>query len=57
MIMKKGTLSEYKLLYIDLIWNNFEVYEKPVPRTNKIPHCAVEFETGEENRIEYESLQ
>ena len=55
MIMKKGALSEYKLLYI--IWNNFEVYEEPVPRTKKIPHYAVEFETGEENRIEHESLQ
>ena len=30
--------------------------KKPVPRTKKIPHYAVEFEAGEENSIVYESL-
>ena len=36
--------------------NNIGVYEEPVPRTKKIPHCPVEFETCEENRIVSESL-
>ena len=45
---------QYKLLCT--ISNNIEVYEEPEPRTNKIPHCAVKFEAGEENIIEYESL-
>ena len=46
---------QYKLLYI--ILNNIEIYEEPVLRTNKIPYCGVEFETGEENRIVHESLE
>ena len=45
---------QYKLLYT--ISNNIEVYEGPVPRTMKFPHHAAKFETGGENRIEYESL-
>ena len=40
---------QYKLLYT--ISNNIEVFEKPVPRTKEIPHRAVKFEAGEENRI------
>ena len=33
-----------------------EVFEKPVPRTKKIPHCVFKFEAGEENRIVNENL-
>ena len=36
--------------------NNIEVYEDPVSRTKTIPHCAVKFEAGKENRILYEGL-
>ena len=43
------TKFQHKLLYT--ISNNIEVYEESVPRTKKIPHCAVKFEAGEENRI------
>ena len=43
---------QYKFLYaIDI-----EVYEEPVPRTMKIPNCAVKFEAGEEKRIVYENF-
>ena len=45
---------QYKLLYT--ISNNLVDYEEPVPRTKKIPHCVVEFEASEENRIVHESL-
>ena len=45
---------QYKLLYT--ISNNIEVYEEPVSRTKKIPHRAVEFMAGEENRTVYDSL-
>ena len=38
---------QYKLLH--RVSNNIEVYEEPVPRTKKIPHCAVRFDVGEEN--------
>ena len=48
------TLSQYKILYT--ISNNIEVYGESVPRTKKLPHCAVKFKVGEENRIENESL-
>ena len=34
-----------------LFLNNIEVFEKPVYWTKKIPHCVVDFEVGEENRI------
>ena len=51
---KPKNSCQYKLLCT--ISNNIEVYEEPVPWTNKIPHCAVEFEAGEENRIVHESL-
>ena len=47
---------KFALQLLFLISNNIKVYEKPVPRTKKIPHYAVEFEAGEENRIVYESL-
>ena len=33
------------------ISNNIEVYEAALPQTKIIPHCAVKFETGEENRF------
>ena len=39
----------YKKLYP--ISNNIEVYGEQVWRTKKIPHCAVKFEAGKENRI------
>ena len=26
------------------MWNNIKVYEEPVPRTKKIPHCTVKIE-------------
>ena len=39
-----------------IISKKFVVCEEPVPRTKEISHCAVEFETGEENRIVYERL-
>ena len=45
---------QYKLLYT--ILNDVEVYEEPVSRTKKFPLCSVEFETGEEKIIEYESF-
>ena len=45
---------QYKLLYTTS--NNIEVYEESVPRTKKIPYIVANFEPGEENRIEYESL-
>ena len=48
------TLIQYKLSCT--ISNNTEVYEEPVPRAKKMPHCAVNFEAGEENRIVYKSL-
>ena len=35
--------NQYKLLYI--ILHNLEVYEKPMPRKKKFPHC----EAGEDN--------
>ena len=35
---------------------NIEVYEESVPQTKKIPHRAVEFQAGEENRILKDSL-
>ena len=41
--------NQYKNLYT--ISNNIEVYEDQVWRTKKIPHCAVKFESGKENRI------
>ena len=40
---------QYKLLCTTS--SNIEVYEEPMPRTKKVPHCLVEFEAGEENRI------
>ena len=46
--------EQYKRLHT--ISNNTEVYEDSVPWTKKIPHRAVKFEAGEENRIKYESL-
>ena len=52
--MTSFNLVQYKLLYT--ILNNIEVYEEPVPRTKKIPHCAVRFEAGEENSIIHECL-
>ena len=30
------------------ISNNIQVYENPVPRTKKIPHCVVKLEAGGE---------
>ena len=50
----KSLLSQYKLLYI--ISNNNEIYEVPVKQTNKLPHCVVKFEAGEENRIVQKGL-
>ena len=47
-------IYQYKLSYT--VSNNIEVYEEPVPRAKKTPHCAANFEAGEENRIVYESL-
>ena len=41
--------EHYKKLYP--ISNNIEVYGDQVWRTKKIPHCAVKFEAGKENRI------
>ena len=48
------TARQYKLF--NTISNSTEVYEEPVTRTEKIPHYAVTFEAGEENKIVYESL-
>ena len=48
-------LQQYRNLYT--ISNNIEAYEGPVSRTKKIPHCAVKFETGKENRIDTEFLK
>ena len=45
---------QYKLLCT--ISNNIEVNEDTVPRTKKIPYCAVKFEASEEKRIVHESL-
>ena len=45
---------QYKLL--NTILNGIEVYEEPVARTKKVPHWALNFEAGEENRILHESL-
>ena len=39
-----------------IISNNIEVYEEPMPRTKKIPHCVVKFEAGEANRIVQENV-
>ena len=47
-------ITQYKLLYA--IPNSTEVYEEPVPRTKKVPHCAVEYEADEEDRNENECL-
>ena len=49
-----GGDSQYKSLYLNS--NNIEVDEEPVSQLKKIPHCAVKYEAGEENRIVYESL-
>ena len=46
--------NQDKLLYT--FSNGIQVYEEPVPWTKKIPHRAVKFEAGEENRVVYESL-
>ena len=46
--------QQYKLLRIT--FDNIEVYEEPVARIKRIPHCAVKFEASEENRIVNESL-
>ena len=46
--------TQYKFLCT--ILNNIDVYEESVPRTKKIPHCAVKFEAGKENGNVYESL-
>ena len=45
---------QYKFLCT--ILNNIDVYEESVPRTKKIPHCAVKFEAVKENGTVYESL-
>ena len=50
----KSVLSQYKLLYT--ISNNIEIYKVPVKRTNKLPHCAVKVQVGEENRFVQKSL-
>ena len=47
-------ILQYRNLYT--ISNNIEVYEGPVSRTKKIPHCAVKFEAGKENRIDTKFL-
>ena len=44
-----GNTRQYRNLYT--ILNNIDVYEEQVGRTKKIPHCAVKFEAGKENRI------
>ena len=41
--------NQYKLLYT--ISNNIEVYQEPMPQTEKIPHCPVKFRAGEKNKI------
>ena len=48
-------LSSIRLLRLSLS-NNIEVYKEPVPPTKEIPHHAIKFGTGEENRIVHESL-
>ena len=47
---------KYLLIEYKIISNNVKVYQEPVQRTKKIPHCAVKFEAGEENRIVYERI-
>ena len=41
---------------VGVLFGHIEIYEEPVPRRKKIPHCAVELETGEENTIVNESF-
>ena len=41
---------------VGVLFGHIEVYEEPVPRRKKIPHCAFELETGEENTIVNESF-
>ena len=43
--------SVQTFLYNFVYWNDIEVYEESVPRTKKISHYAVNFKTGEEDRI------
>ena len=33
------------------ILDNIEIYEKPVPRTKKVPHCAAKLEASDDKSI------
>ena len=45
-----GIPEGHQYKFLGIISNNIEVYEEPVPRTKKIPHRAIKFKAGEENR-------